>query len=82
MTRRSPALSSPRPWPPACMATSVGTSLRPNSPVIRCARPAPSGEVDERHVQKQIGHASADMIRKSQRRRDGFRFNLTKAAGL
>lgn len=39
-------------------------------------------EVDERHVQKQLGHASADMTRRYQRRRDRFRVNLTKAAGL
>lgn len=39
-------------------------------------------EVDERYVQKQLGHASAEMTRKYQRRRDRFRVNLTKAAGL
>lgn len=39
-------------------------------------------EVDERHVQKQLGHASPDMTRRYQRRRDRFRINLTKAAGL
>jgi integrase len=38
--------------------------------------------VDERYVQKQLGHASAEMIRKYQRRRDRFRVNLTKASGL
>ncbi|MBJ2154066.1 tyrosine-type recombinase/integrase [Paracoccus sp. IB05] len=43
---------------------------------------ASSAEVDERHVQKQLGHASADMTRRYQRRRDRFRVNLTKAAGL
>lgn len=43
---------------------------------------ASSAEVDERHVQKQLGHASAEMTRKYQRRRDRFRINLTKAAGL
>lgn len=43
---------------------------------------ASSAEVDERHVQKQLGHASAEMTRKYQRRRDRFRVNLTKAAGL
>jgi integrase len=43
---------------------------------------ASSAEVDERYVQKQLGHASADMTRKYQRRRDRFRVNLTKAAGL
>jgi integrase len=39
-------------------------------------------DVDERHVQKQLGHTSAEMTRKYQRRRDRFRVNLTKAAGL
>ena len=51
------------------------------------ARPAPGGgassaEVDERYVQKQLGHASAEMTRRYQRRRDRFRVNLTKASGL
>lgn len=39
-------------------------------------------EVDERHVQKYLGHASAEMTRRYQRRHDRFRINLTKAAGL
>jgi integrase len=43
---------------------------------------ASSAEVDERYVQKQFGHASAEMTRRYQRRRDRFRVNLTKAAGL
>jgi len=43
---------------------------------------ASSAEVDERYVQKQLGHASAEMTRRYQRRRDRFRVNLTKAAGL
>ena len=43
---------------------------------------ASSAEVDERYVQKQLGHASAEMTRRYQRRRDKFRVNLTKAAGL
>ncbi|MEO1606999.1 MAG: tyrosine-type recombinase/integrase [Pseudomonadota bacterium] len=43
---------------------------------------ATSAEVDERYVQKQLGHASAEMTRRYQRRRDRFRVNLTKAAGL
>jgi integrase len=46
------------------------------------AGPASSAEVDERHVQKQLGHVSAEMTRRYQRRRDRFRVNLTKAAGL
>ena len=36
----------------------------------------------EAHVQKHLGHASAEMTRRYQRKRDRFRVNLTKAAGL
>jgi len=43
---------------------------------------ASSAEVDERYVQKHLGHASAEMTRRYQRRRDRFRVNFTKAAGL
>ncbi|MEP5757879.1 MAG: tyrosine-type recombinase/integrase [Litoreibacter sp.] len=43
---------------------------------------ASSAEVDERYVQKHLGHASAEMTRRYQRRRDRFQVNLTKAAGL
>ena len=43
---------------------------------------ASSAEVDERYVQKHLGHASAEMTRRYQRHRDRFRVNLTKAAGL
>jgi len=43
---------------------------------------ASSVEVDERYVQKQLGHASAEMTRRYQRQRDRFRINLTKASGL
>ena len=43
---------------------------------------ASHAEADERHVQKQLGHASVEMTRRYQRRRDRFRVNLTRAAGL
>ena len=43
---------------------------------------ASAAQVDERYVQKQLGHASPEMTRRYQRRRDRFRVNLTKAAGL
>ena len=43
---------------------------------------ASSAEVDERYVQKHLGHTSAEMTRRYQRRRDRFRVNLTKAIGL
>ncbi|MBU0779462.1 MAG: tyrosine-type recombinase/integrase [Alphaproteobacteria bacterium] len=43
---------------------------------------ASSADVDERYIQKQLGHASTEMTRRYQRRRDRFRVNLTKAAGL
>ena len=57
-----------------CLALFSGHSLR--------AGLASSAKVDERYVQKQLGHASAEMTRRYQRRRDRFRVNLTKAAGL
>nr|WP_309502793.1 tyrosine-type recombinase/integrase [uncultured Roseovarius sp.] len=43
---------------------------------------ASGAEVDERYIQKQLGHTSAERTRRYQRRRDRFRVNLTKAAGL
>lgn len=43
---------------------------------------ASSAQVDEAYVQKHLGHASAEMTRRYQRKRDRFRVNLTKAAGL
>lgn len=43
---------------------------------------ASGAEVDERYIQKQLGHVSAEMTRRYQRHRDRFRVNLTKAAGL
>jgi integrase len=43
---------------------------------------ASSAEVDERYVQKHLGHSSAEMTRRYQRRRDRFRVNLTRAVGL
>ncbi len=43
---------------------------------------ASGANVEERHVQKQLGHSSVEMTRRYQRRRDRFSVNLTKAAGL
>jgi integrase len=43
---------------------------------------ATAAAVEERYVQRQLGHTSAEMTRRYQRRRDRFRVNLTKAAGL
>ena len=43
---------------------------------------ASSAEVNERYAQKQLGHASAEMTRRYQRRRDRFQANLNKATGL
>ena len=43
---------------------------------------ATSAEAEERFVQRHLGHATADMTRRYQRRRDRFRINLTRAAGL
>lgn len=43
---------------------------------------ASGADVDERYVQKQLGHASVEMTRRYQRTRDRFQVNLTRAAGL
>jgi integrase len=43
---------------------------------------ASSAQIEEAHVQKHLGHASAEMTRRYQRKRDRFTVNLTKAAGL
>jgi integrase len=69
-----------------------GAGLRPDLPEAERVRLfsghslraglASSAEIDERHIQKQLGHASPEMTRRYQRRRDRFRVNLTKAAGL
>jgi integrase len=74
--------SNARRWQPACAATSPRASARKFSGHSLRAGLASSAEVDERYVQKQLGHAAAEMTRRYQRRRDRFRVNLTKAAGL
>ncbi|MBM3553377.1 MAG: integrase [Alphaproteobacteria bacterium] len=43
---------------------------------------ASSAQIEEAHVQKHLGHASPEMTRRYQRKRDRFSVNLTKAAGL
>jgi integrase len=43
---------------------------------------ASSAQIEEAHVQRHLGHASAEMTRRYQRKRDRFRVNLTKAAGV
>jgi integrase len=43
---------------------------------------ASSAQIEESHVQRHLGHASAEMTRRYQRKRDRFQVNLTKAAGL
>jgi integrase len=43
---------------------------------------ASSAQIEEAHVQKHLGHASAEMTRRYQRKRDRFQINLTKVAGL
>jgi integrase len=43
---------------------------------------ASSAQIEEAHVQKHLGHASAEMTRRYQRKRDRFQVNLTRAAGL
>jgi integrase len=43
---------------------------------------ASSAQIEEAHVQRHLGHASAEMTRRYQRKRDRFKVNLNKAAGL
>jgi integrase len=43
---------------------------------------ATSAQAGEYQVQQQLGHASVTMTRRYQRKRERFRLNLTKAAGL
>jgi integrase len=43
---------------------------------------ASSAQIEEAHVQRHLGHTSAEMTRRYQRKRDRFSINLTKAAGL
>ncbi len=43
---------------------------------------ASSVQIEEAHVQKHLGHASAEMTRRYRRKRDRFQVNMTKAAGL
>jgi integrase len=43
---------------------------------------ASSAEISEADAQRQLGHASVEMTRRYQRRKERFRVNLTKAAGL
>ena len=82
-TSMSPASCRNARWPRGFAATSSegerklafgGHSLR--------AGLASSAQIEEAHVQKHLGHASAEMTRRYQRKRDRFKVNLTKAAGL
>jgi integrase len=43
---------------------------------------ATSAQVEERFVQRHLGHTTAEMTRRYQRRGERFKINLTKAAGL
>lgn len=43
---------------------------------------ASSAAIDEAHIQRQLGHASAEMTRGYRQTRERFTVNLTKAAGL
>ncbi len=43
---------------------------------------ASSAKIEEAHVQRHLGHASAEMTRRYHRKRDRFEVNLTRAAGL
>ena len=50
--------------------------------VIETPQPRLLGAIEEAHVQNHLGHASAEMTRRSQRKRDRFKVNLSKAAGV
>jgi len=69
-------------WRPGSAATFRGRAQ------TRLFRPfaarglASSAQIEEAHVQRHLGHASAEMTRRYQRKRDRFKVNLTKAAGL
>ena len=82
-TGMSPGSSNARRWPRGCGAIfrkpSDGEKFSGHS--LRAGL-ATAAQADERYVQKQLGHASAEMTRRYQRQRDRFRVNLTKAAGL
>lgn len=43
---------------------------------------ASSAAIDEAYIQRQLGHASAEMTRGYRQTRERFKVNLTKAAGL
>ena len=58
------------------------TTAAPSAAIRLRAGLASSAQIEEAHVQKHLGHASAEMTRRYQRKRDRFRVNLTKAAGL
>jgi integrase len=67
----------------ACASISPKASVRRNFPGIRCAAASPPRpRSNERYVQKQLGHTSAEMTRRYQRRRERSRVNLAKAIGL
>lgn len=65
---------------------TIGVRLIPPSYVKPYVRRAPAWPPRLRSMnampRKQFGHASAEMARRYQRRRDRFRVNLTKTAGL
>ena len=67
---------------PHLPAGIAGQQRCPGRTACRINILASYADVDECHVQKQLGHASPQMTRTYQRRRDRFQVNLTKAAGL
>lgn len=77
-------LSVPEAIPPKASAESSGHARRSEGKWAQnfAGHPlraglASSTEVDEHYVQKQLGHASAEMTRKYQRHRDQFRVSLS-----
>ncbi|WP_438502772.1 tyrosine-type recombinase/integrase [Amaricoccus solimangrovi] len=91
-SRALPARLSDRHVARLVKRTAAAAGLRPDLPEAEMlalysghslrAGLASHAEVDEAHVQRHLGHASAEMTRRYQRRRDRFRVNLTVAAGL
>jgi len=73
--------SSARRSPPGCDLSEAERRGKFSGHSLRAGL-ATAAQADERYVQRQLGHASAEMTRRYQRQRDRFRVNLTKAAGL
>ena len=81
-TRRPPRAKNARSRPEFAASLTEGERKRAFGGHSLRAGLASSAQIEEAHVQKHLGHASAEMTRRYQRKRDRFKVNLTKAAGL